>query len=510
MNLFSPSGIRDLLSDVFLNLFRRKLRALLTMTGVIIGSFLVVLILSLSNGLSVFLDQQIRAVWDEHMIKVRLKKGGAPEQMAKGMFGGLGEPPQQVTEENKEEIPGAFEFRHIPHETIDELKKIDGVEEVQPEIWVMPKSMQVVGDDRQFDAIVRPWIMAGPDMLAYGSDFSSEQARECIVSEAYLVALGYTQPSQLIGQTVNIRIQEDAYIAMAGGGQMDLKFLDKIRDIAFLMRNPPEDPQLAMVTTLVMLRDLANSSEIQALTTKPGNAEEFEAKVVGVSKKGLLTNIIYLPPDLIAEMGRVFLRNPDLYRRGKDGKFGIEGLVRVNDPKEIPRIKKEIKKMGMKATTLEDIIGFIHGLFGALSAILTVFVMIAGVVAFFSIVNTLFMAVSERKREIGVLQAIGATRGYVAAMFAAEAGAIGFIGGLIGYFFGKFLCIIGNIYASQGLPYVPGGDWGHILGVSDLFVTPWWVLPMMMLAAGVVGALAGVLPARRAAQLDPSEALRYE
>ena len=164
----------------------------------------------------------------------------------------------------------------------------------------------------------------------------------------------------------------------------------------------------------------------------------------------------------------------------------------------------------MKATTLEDIIGFIHGLFGALSAILTFFVMIAGVVAFFSIVNTLFMAVSERKREIGVLQAIGATRGYVAAMFAAEAGAIGFIGGLIGYLFGKFLCIIGNIYASQGLPYVPGGDWGHILGVSNLFVTPWWLLPMMMLAAGVVGALAGVLPARRAAQLDPSEALRYE
>ena len=46
------------------------------MTGVIIGSFLVVLIFSLSNGLSVFLDQQIRAVWDENMIKVRLEKGG--------------------------------------------------------------------------------------------------------------------------------------------------------------------------------------------------------------------------------------------------------------------------------------------------------------------------------------------------------------------------------------------------------------------------------------------------
>ena len=92
MNLLKPSVIRDLLMDVFLNLLRKKMRALLTMTGVIIGSFLVVLILSLSNGLSVFLDQQVRAVWDERMIKVRLEKGGAPEKMAKGLFGGLGEP----------------------------------------------------------------------------------------------------------------------------------------------------------------------------------------------------------------------------------------------------------------------------------------------------------------------------------------------------------------------------------------------------------------------------------
>ncbi|SVB52216.1 uncharacterized protein METZ01_LOCUS205070, partial [marine metagenome] len=143
MNLLSPSVLRDLFMDVFLNLFRKKLRALLTMTGVIIGAFLVVLILSLSHGLSEFLDQQVRAVWDERMIKVRLKKGGAPEKMAKGLFGGLGEPPQEVKKDNEEEIPGAFKFRHIPHASIEKLRKIDGVMEVQPEIWVMPRSMQV-------------------------------------------------------------------------------------------------------------------------------------------------------------------------------------------------------------------------------------------------------------------------------------------------------------------------------------------------------------------------------
>ena len=51
-----------------------------------------------------------------------------------------------------------------------------------------------------------------------------------------------------------------------------------------------------MISAFIMLRDLANSSEIKALTTEPvGAAKVFEAKVVGISKKGLLTNMIYLP-----------------------------------------------------------------------------------------------------------------------------------------------------------------------------------------------------------------------
>ena len=112
-------------------------------------------------------------------------------------------------------------------------------------------------------------------MLAYGQDFSTSAARECIVSEAYLVALGYSNPTQLLGQTLKIRVQEDAYIAMAGGGQMDLKFLDKLRDVAYLFQNPPEDPELTMISAFIMLRDLANSSEIKARTTEPGAAKVF-------------------------------------------------------------------------------------------------------------------------------------------------------------------------------------------------------------------------------------------
>ena len=140
MNLFSYSVFRDLFVDVFLNLFRRKLRALFTMTGIIIGAFLVVLIFSLSNGLSIFLDQQIRAVFDEHLIEVRMKRGADPERAARGLFGGLGEPPKEIKKTNEEEFLGAFRFKLIPTNKVAELRAIGGVRQVQP--WASQPRMR--------------------------------------------------------------------------------------------------------------------------------------------------------------------------------------------------------------------------------------------------------------------------------------------------------------------------------------------------------------------------------
>ena len=86
--------------------------------------------------------------------------------------------------------------------------------------------------------------------------------------------------------------------------------------------------------------------------------------------------------------------------------------------------------MNMRPRSLEDHLSVMHKIFGMFQKILVVFGGIAFVVAAFSIVNTLLMAVFERKREIGVLQALGATRRHIGMMFAAEAVAIGFCGGI--------------------------------------------------------------------------------
>ncbi len=118
------------------------------------------------------------------------------------------------------------------------------------------------------------------------------------------------------------------------------------------------------------------------------------------------------------------------------------------------------------------------------------------------IANTMFMAVLERTRQIGVLKAIGATRGEITTMFLIESGILGLSGGLIGIALSLAIAVIaGNAGVSLG---VPGGRSG-----AAFLITPELVFFALAFSA-IIGTLAGYVPARQAASLKPVEALRYE
>jgi len=106
--------------------------------------------------------------------------------------------------------------------------------------------------------------------------------------------------------------------------------------------------------------------------------------------------------------------------------------------------------------------------------------------------NIMLVSVTERTREIGIRKAMGATRSMIKNQFLVEAIVIGQLGGLLGIVFG---ILIGNIMSI-------------ILGSS--FVVPWlWIFSGILLCV-LVGLVSGILPAIKAARLDPIEALRYE
>ena len=114
------------------------------------------------------------------------------------------------------------------------------------------------------------------------------------------------------------------------------------------------------------------------------------------------------------------------------------------------------------------------------------------------------MAIYERTKEIGILKAVGASPGDVRLLFMAESAFIGLLGGVVG--------TIGGWLLGQGLNQaIPAYlQWKEVPMEGMFFVVTGWLAIVALVFATVVGLLAGLYPAARAARLDPLEALRYE
>jgi len=190
--------------------------------------------------------------------------------------------------------------------------------------------------------------------------------------------------------------------------------------------------------------------------------------------------------------------------RATTGKPAYASLtVRAKSPAQVEAIETAIKSMGFGTFSLLDATRNLRLFFTIFDLLLAIFGSLALAVATLGIINTLVMAILERRREIGILKALGAADRDVKQLFFVEAGVMGLFGGVLGvgfgWFIGRALTWGTNIYLHrQNLPSA------HVLSV------PWWlVLGAIVFAVGVSLA-AGLYPATRAARLNPVEALRYE
>lgn len=127
-----------------------------------------------------------------------------------------------------------------------------------------------------------------------------------------------------------------------------------------------------------------------------------------------------------------------------------------------------------------------------------VLALIAMIVAFLGISNTLTMNVLERTQEIGMLRSIGVTRQQVLGMILAEAGALGLLGGILGIVFGLFLSRL--FLASMAT----------MSGYSLTFVLPLMRVVVGLIVSIIISHLAAILPARRAMQVQILDAIRFE
>ena len=233
-------------------------------------------------------------------------------------------------------------------------------------------------------------------------------------------------------------------------------------------------------------------------------------KIVGVtdldpeSMRGAARARVFLPLQLAQNLH--VIQPSDV--RDTTRAFGSEAAyttvsVRVKTPQHVQAVEAAIKKMGFNTFSIVDATRSLQRFFAVLDLFLGIFGSLALAVASIGIVNTLVMAILERRREIGIMKALGASDTDVKGLFFAEAAAMGCVGGAggvaLGWIIGRVINFGTNVYLRrQNFP------------PEQLWSVPLWLVLGAIAFAIVVSFLSGLYPAARAARLDPVQALRYE
>lgn len=214
--------------------------------------------------------------------------------------------------------------------------------------------------------------------------------------------------------------------------------------------------------------------------------KEIQMEVIGVVDDEL--SIAYMPFAVLEGLG---IDNVNLVR------------VKVNTRENLEGVRDTITAQGFQVDSVADTIGQIDQIFTAFQLIMAGFGLIAMFVASIGAFNTLTVSLLERTREVGVMKSLGVTRRYIYILFMAESFLIamfgGFTGLFIGYAAGELMNFLINNLARQY-----GGQ------EVDVFLIPIEFLLIVIGIVFVIGFITGIYPARRAAHINPLDALRYE
>lgn len=208
----------------------------------------------------------------------------------------------------------------------------------------------------------------------------------------------------------------------------------------------------------------------------------------------------------------IILMNEDPMRDLLDDHEKVDVLaVIVEDMDEIGLVKNRIEKLmrnrrdvkvgeeDFEVQSPEQALGTINDTLFAVQLFVSLIAGISLVVGGIGILNTMYTAVLERTREIGIMKSIGATNRAIFTMFFIESGLLGTLGGIVG--------VVLGLSMASGLSYL-----GRMFLGSELIqanFSPWLIIGSLLFSF-ILGSLAGITPALQAAKLHPVDALRYK
>lgn len=447
---------RDLLVMSMNNLRRRKLRTVLTVLGVVIGTASIVVMVSLGIGLNEMTIEQISSYGSLTTIEVSSPSrwGGSSSDNA--------------------------DPKYITADVIDMLKRMPHVKGVSPVLSV--------------SVLMRQGPYQGYASLTGVSD---EYLAEIPVGEGERPSSKDKEMRMLVGNQMITQFSN----AKTGKGYWDS---GELPDVDFM--NQP----MFVIFDMDAYYQSQYPTDAENAVKPP---KKYFIPTAGMVEGGIndyndYCYSVYVNIDLLeAQLKRVFKKKAipgqPTNKKGKSLGYMVydSAQVFVDDMDNVTEVQKMISDMGYQAYSRMDWLEQSKQQSQMVQAVLGGIGAVSLFVAAIGIANTMMMSIYERTKEIGVMKVLGCDMGNIRDMFLIESGFIGFMGGVVG--------LILSLTISLAINKFVGAE--SLTGMSgDLSRIPLWLNLTALCFAIFVGMAAGFLPATRAMKLSPLAAIRNE
>jgi putative ABC transport system permease protein len=461
----------DILRTSLSNLLRRKLRSVLTMLGVVLGTAAIVVTMSLGEGAERTQMAALEASTNLKLIQVWPNYGG----------GGDGE-------------SGSIrKISKITDSVIREIRAVDHVDAVTPLVYVwggMSFSLETGKYKNEYTTLVGviPEDFKKLVDLKDGTFFSGSTDRmEFLMPE--MTMMEFRDPKKKNQEYV------DVWQLMMDGKELPLPDINWLRD---------------KYTLIMRWEDYSNVSE-----SKPDPevyTKEFKAKMMGIIDADLSSNFNSGAFVNLNWLKRLKKENKALFKElnftGLDSYDQVYVLAESVD--DVVQVVRDLTKMGVQCYSPMESVATFKEQIATMQAFLGFIGMISMLVAALSIANTMMMSIYERTREIGVMKVLGCKLSNIRMMFLSEAAYIGIFGGALG-----LMASYGLSYALNNVPWlqqivasVMSGSNFFGGGMGDISVITPQLALLTWLGVIVVSVASGFYPAQRAMKLSSLAAIR--
>jgi putative ABC transport system permease protein len=451
--------LRDVIRRASRSLRSAKTRTVLTALAIAVGTFALTLTLGASNGAQSYVDKIINDNFDPSALLITKDNS---------LFGNADASKPKEYNQNYGSLAtlgGAQQIAQLTDKDVTTLRAIPGVQEVETASTVSVQYVTRPGL-RKYVATVQALRPTSKLELLAGSLSQPLAAGQIVIPEGFLYDLGFDNPKSAVGQKLSISVQR----------QVDSSSLS------------------------ALFSNFASGDQAKAQSSQASMVSDYTIVAVAKKPTAVLSNTelyFYAMPDDTSKLSDYTTAGTASHHKY----LTVQAIVRGgSNTTKLHAAQDKIKQLGYGAQSVQDTQKFLTQIITVLQGIVTAFGFIAVVASLFGIVNTMYISVLQRTREIGLMKALGMRKKDITRLFRFEAALLGLLGGLLGSVTAVVLGTVLNPVIAKKLG----------LGSQHLLIFKLNQIVVLTLILIVVATIAGLLPARKASRLNPIEALRTE